>query len=177
MRGSNIKYLRIPDEVQLDWTQFLMTVSQLTSEMILIYTVQQTLLHLYIRVDILYTIPHTFPMIIWMIKNFLSRWLFPYSCDLNVWFSGNIVWRNKIMVTLKVKLKWNQVANYQTWYLLCGASLCFRVTHVSFFVNTSKVIDMVKDEMVKQGKSRGTGRPGKVTWIVETERIVFCYSI
>ena len=32
---------------------------------------------------------------------------------------------------------------------------------------------MVKDEMVKQGKSRGTGRPGKVTWIVETERVFF----
>ena len=41
-----------------------MTVSQLTSEMILIYTVQQTLLHLYIRVDILYTVLYTFPMII-----------------------------------------------------------------------------------------------------------------
>ena len=77
------------------------------------------------------------------------------------------------MVTLKVKLKRNWVANNQTWYLLCEVSLCFRVTHVSFFVNTSKVIDMVKDEMVKQGKSRGTGRPGKVTWIVETERVVF----
>ena len=25
-----------------------------------------------------------------------------------------------------------------------------------------KVIDMVKDEMVKQGKGRGTGRPGKI---------------
>ena len=25
-----------------------------------------------------------------------------------------------------------------------------------------KVIDMVKDEMIKQGKGRGTGRPGKI---------------
>ena len=87
-----------------------------------------------------------------------------------------------MMVTLKVKLKRNWVANNQTWYLLCEVSLCFHVTLVSFFVNTSKVIDMVKDEMVKQGKSRGTGRPGKVAQIVETKCCFFlsdssCYTV
>ena len=32
---------------------------------------------------------------------------------------------------------------------------------LTFILSGMKVIDMVKDEMVKQGKSRGTGRPGE----------------
>lgn len=45
--------------------------------------------------------------------------------------------------------KYNQV---------CISSLKLLLT---FILSYLKVIDMVKDEMVKQGKSRGTGRPGK----------------
>lgn len=33
---------------------------------------------------------------------------------------------------------------------------------IDFHLSYMKVIDMVKDEMVKQGKGRGTGRPGKI---------------
>lgn len=33
---------------------------------------------------------------------------------------------------------------------------------IDFHLSYLKVIDMVKDEMVKQGKGRGTGRPGKI---------------
>ena len=33
---------------------------------------------------------------------------------------------------------------------------------IDFHLSYTKVIDMVKDEMVKQGKGRGTGRPGKI---------------
>ena len=35
---------------------------------------------------------------------------------------------------------------------------------IDFHLSYMKVIDMVKDEMVKQGKGRGTGRPGKIVF-------------
>ena len=37
---------------------------------------------------------------------------------------------------------------------------------LTYWVSFLQVIDMVKDEMVKQGKSRGTGRPGRVWFCI-----------
>lgn len=45
---------------------------------------------------------------------------------------------------------------------------------LTFILSDMKVIDMVKDEMVKQGKSRGTGRPGET--LQYNEEDPFCWE-
>ena len=62
-------------------------------------------LHPNISLQVFHTVLYTFPMVLIMriclTKNFSSLDHFLYSCDLNVWFKGDTVGRNYLLITLR----------------------------------------------------------------------------